>query len=528
MKKARSPAASLAVVEPLVVHEPGRALEGLLDLYRATWHPGVATLIDRLGVLHASRVDGLPVTQTQRAEALVAALSKSTALGRTGLLSAVGDFAASAQGTRVWPTIEACGELTLDPRVAGLALRLLTTRGAIRELTAKLLRRLVRCIERHGHQGLLTDFDLWRAGPALTDGVDARRLANVAATLRARVPGPVDEDALARLLTQVPAPLAPSLPVASSSVPAEGLLDAVLAAPDDDAPRLMYADLLTEQADPRGEFIALQCARAQGRVSAEARRREAELLHQHRVAFLWRFANRVTLSGLRFDRGFLVRATLRQPLPREPLCRLLEDVEFGRHSSFDGALDRLHTARHLALEVLGEVMARAPRLEHATTQLWTRGPEWTLTRELLARLPRPLTSLALELPREGEPLAFVLREAFSLPPLRGLEALELSFPRGLPTPQTLALAPATLRTVTLHLRAPFVSLTLERQGATWARARLDTGYAFDGVGAHLDGLMDLGVTTLSITANRYSPGVLQAVNAELAARPALTATVTLR
>ena len=511
----------------MLAQEPGRALESLLAVYQATWHPGVATLIERLGALHASNLEGLPVTQSQRAEALVAALADSTPLGRSGPLRAVADFAASAQGTRVWPTIEACSELPLDPRVASLALRLLSTRGAIRELTTKLLRRLVRCIERHGHGGLVADFDLWRASQALPEGLDARRLANVAATLRARVVGPVDDAVLARLLEQVPAPLAPSTPT-PSSVPAEGLLEGILAAPDDDAPRLMYADWLTEHGDPRGEFIALQCARAAGRVSAEARRREAELLQQHRVAFLGRFANRVTLSGLRFDRGFLARATLRQTLPRDPACRLLEDVSFGRHSSFDGALDRLHTARDLALEVLAEVMARAPRLEHATTQLWTRGPEWTVTRELLARLPRPLTTVGLQLPREGEPLAFVLREAFSLPTLRTLEALELSFPRGLPTPQTLASAPATLRSLTLHLRSPFLSLTLERQGAAWSKARLDTGYAFEGVGAHLDALLDLGVTTLSVTANRYAARVLEALRAGLDARPALTSTLTVR
>ena len=38
------------------------------------------------------------------------------------------------------------------------------------------------------------------------------------------------------------------------------LLDAVVSAPDDDAPRLVYADWLMEQGDPRGELIALMIA----------------------------------------------------------------------------------------------------------------------------------------------------------------------------------------------------------------------------------------------------------------------------
>ncbi len=41
------------------------------------------------------------------------------------------------------------------------------------------------------------------------------------------------------------------------------LLAAVLAAPDDDGTRLVYADHLTTAGDPRGEFIAVQCALAQ-------------------------------------------------------------------------------------------------------------------------------------------------------------------------------------------------------------------------------------------------------------------------
>src|SRR5262245_60193175 len=33
----------------------------------------------------------------------------------------------------------------------------------------------------------------------------------------------------------------------------------VVAAPDDDAPRLVYADWLTERGNPRGELIVVQC-----------------------------------------------------------------------------------------------------------------------------------------------------------------------------------------------------------------------------------------------------------------------------
>jgi len=45
-------------------------------------------------------------------------------------------------------------------------------------------------------------------------------------------------------------------------------LAAVLAAPDDDLPRLIYADWLDERGDPRGEFIRLQIAAFHGDISA--------------------------------------------------------------------------------------------------------------------------------------------------------------------------------------------------------------------------------------------------------------------
>ena len=39
-------------------------------------------------------------------------------------------------------------------------------------------------------------------------------------------------------------------------------LDAICDDPEDDAPRLLFADWLAERGDPRGEFIRVQCALA--------------------------------------------------------------------------------------------------------------------------------------------------------------------------------------------------------------------------------------------------------------------------
>jgi uncharacterized protein (TIGR02996 family) len=57
------------------------------------------------------------------------------------------------------------------------------------------------------------------------------------------------------------------------------LIAAILAAPDDDAPRLVLADWLMARSDPRGELIAVQCALATaGPQDLERRAREAQLI----------------------------------------------------------------------------------------------------------------------------------------------------------------------------------------------------------------------------------------------------------
>ena len=49
---------------------------------------------------------------------------------------------------------------------------------------------------------------------------------------------------------------------------AAGLLADILATPDDDAPRLVYADLLTTNGDPRGELVTIQCALARAQAQS--------------------------------------------------------------------------------------------------------------------------------------------------------------------------------------------------------------------------------------------------------------------
>jgi uncharacterized protein (TIGR02996 family) len=93
---------------------------------------------------------------------------------------------------------------------------------------------------------------------------------------------------------------------------AEAFLQAVRAEPDDDAPRLIFADWLEEQGDPRGAFIRIQCRLAtlppHDPLAVELRDEERALLDQHGEE--WAAAFRDVADGWRFVRGFVEEATL--------------------------------------------------------------------------------------------------------------------------------------------------------------------------------------------------------------------------
>src|SRR5919198_2379386 len=92
----------------------------------------------------------------------------------------------------------------------------------------------------------------------------------------------------------------------------DAFLRAVRAAPDDDLPRLVYADYLDERGDPRGEFIRVQCQLAQvppddrGRPKLEVR--ERELLRAHRAEWSGDLSD--FAEHWHFARGFVESVTL--------------------------------------------------------------------------------------------------------------------------------------------------------------------------------------------------------------------------
>jgi uncharacterized protein (TIGR02996 family) len=121
------------------------------------------------------------------------------------------------------------------------------------------------------------------------------------------------------------------------------LLEAIRQARDDDAPRLVYADWLSDQGDPRGDFIRVQCALARDEdldpdLRWDLREREEELIDAYGEQ--WRLSSSVT-----FQRGFPnFRVGVDTDEDQQKVSRtVIEDlvVEEGHHVRAPGIVDRL-------------------------------------------------------------------------------------------------------------------------------------------------------------------------------------------
>jgi uncharacterized protein (TIGR02996 family) len=133
----------------------------------------------------------------------------------------------------------------------------------------------------------------------------------------------------------------------------DALLAAVYASPDDDGPRLVFADALTERGEVRGEFIALQIQRARGTSTPAGLRRERELIGPTKHKAEWGFP--LTQGGdCRFSRGFPVHLELQpktaKALIGNPALRTVQTLgglNRGLAQKTGKALLEHETARHL-------------------------------------------------------------------------------------------------------------------------------------------------------------------------------------
>lgn len=215
-----------------------------------------------------------------------------------------------------------------DPRVTAFCIEALERLPFVTPGAQGLLEALLETVERYQDTRLLA-----RAVP-VREGLRTRlpRLAMREALL-SRFDAVVA--VLAALPTPAPSPLERQLVERLAGLrrparDAESLLAAVYAAPDDDGPRLVYADWLLEQGDPRGEFISLQFKRRRGEQTTADEAHEAALLKKHGKTWLGPLAPVCSFgkgySRSTFERGFLSTADIMLSVGKklEPLWRARE------------------------------------------------------------------------------------------------------------------------------------------------------------------------------------------------------------
>jgi uncharacterized protein (TIGR02996 family) len=192
------------------------------------------------------------------------------------------------------------------------------------------------------------------------------------------------------------------------------LLAQVLASPDDDTPRLVLADWLTQRGDPRGEFISVQCAIAAGKGDYRGLvERERELMVQH--AHTWtEHAKPFAMCTL--HRGFI--ATIKTTASRFAA----DGAPFFERDPIETLVVQKPTNPALVELAAAPHLARLRRIE--LTRALTSEADVDATRQLL-QAPQLATvrqlALHLKLRGDGHPAARRLFEDIDWPALELLQ-----------------------------------------------------------------------------------------------------------
>jgi uncharacterized protein (TIGR02996 family) len=286
-------------------------------------------------------------------------------------------------------------------------------------------------------------------------------------------------------------------PQAGPRSEAEAFLRDVMEHPDDDAPRLIFADWLQDQPDPvlsaRGELVRVQVQRARMSLSeerqAELQAREEELLRQHAAAWLgplhesaFGWSTKRGLVRLYAGPGVLAQTDV-AGLADEPAWLWVEQVELSDVADDLPDADVLawFPGLDLSWRHLGLVGARRltglgelPRLLHLNLDFTDLGPDGAAE---LARAPllARLTTLRLDECHLG---TSGVRALASSPHLAALTTLNLRY-NGLDdaAAEALATTEALPRLTTLYLgHNRLTARGVERLAAAPGLPRLTTVY----------------------------------------------------
>lgn len=339
--------------------ESGRdeeALDELLAAWRDSRDRALADVIDLLGArldARRPRPGGKTVKDKEVAWHALAGQRRAADVG--SLLATISDVARAASLER---RIAALAQRPADPRVARMLATMTRQWPILGETGYRSLRLALELIVAIGD---VRARDVLEAAASETGATTRRWLVHHAggyiAALSARSEATtVPAAMLARFRALVATP--------ATTTDAATLLAAVYANPDDDGARLVLADLLQQQGDPRGEFIALQLAGTKSR-------REAALLRTYARDWLGPIAPAIAKAGLVYERGFVARCAVKRPnvtadqILEEPAWATIVELDT---SGWARPGQRAATLMPGLRRLVGvnEAMPSHPRLEHVT------------------------------------------------------------------------------------------------------------------------------------------------------------------
>ncbi len=295
--------------------QPEAVLKALLAAWNESRSPDVASLVERAG----ARVKRPPVESKPPDKALAAWLGCAKKKDPAD----VDRLVAALQVGKVKEIIqrlEVLASAPKDPRFTSLAATLLETQpfrsGAARPIYTS----IIALLEAQDDPRTLGRLEIIKArfmpGKGLEGGTDFRdfftaKIDRAIEKAKQVKPAVALDAASTKHVKALAAKFESGLAAAKHDATGEdALLAAVWAKPADDGPRQVYADFLAERAKPHGEFITLQLAHARGALDAAGRKRMNALLKAHAREFLGPLLPAITLTNLRFERGFVAHCEL--------------------------------------------------------------------------------------------------------------------------------------------------------------------------------------------------------------------------
>jgi uncharacterized protein (TIGR02996 family) len=381
--------------EALDASKPAAALAPLLAAWEKVRSPELAGLVERVSALAGGKAPFPGKTAKARHEAWLALGTARSPNDVERLLEGLVDGVKSREAAE---RLEALGAFAPDPRIAKALVAIARhppfQSQSSKPFWKKLFQLLVmlgdpRTIDVLGP--LAATYDVHVARQEVMGEYMKKQLERALADLRERYASPPAfpeaASAVFRRLAALVVP-APSPEVLTAARTEHDLLAAIAAAPDEDGPRLVYADFLHEQENPRGEFITLQFQRGRaGGLSRKEEAREAALLATHKRDWLGPFYEPLKRAHVRFRRGFLAVAPFSpRPVDIEHCAgdvrwTTVEELflywaHFSHAPLFEAPVfGALRTLRGAALDVVATLLRTgvAPRLETLHCSLLDRG-----------------------------------------------------------------------------------------------------------------------------------------------------------